>query len=138
MTRYWCAIKIFRGGLVGGGAPPAYRRSGPSAKNRTGPCKRKDAQGLKRMKKNVSDIQIYQALHQYGCRRLHSKRYSVEREEHYIKYKFMLFCPLGVPSLTRYWCCNQNIRFVFCDFRRRRKSQKTKPGPASATRPDPG
>ena len=28
--------------------------------------------------------------------------------------------------------CNQNIRFVFCDFRRRRKWQKTKPGLASA------
>ena len=61
MTRYWCAIKIFRGGL-GGGAPPAYRRSGPSAKNRTGPCKRKDAQGLKRIKKTY---QIYKFIKRY-------------------------------------------------------------------------
>ena len=123
--------KYSEGGLRGR-SPPSLSAARPLRKKQNRALQAQRRSGPQTDKKNVSDIQIYQALHQYGCRRLHSKRYSVEREEHYIKYKFMLFCPLGVPSLSRYWCCNQNIRFVFCDFRRRRKSQKTKPGPASA------
>ena len=59
-----------------------FRREAEIAKNKTGPGKREDVQALKRMKKplHMGPKAAYQALPQYGRRRLHSKRYSVKKK----------------------------------------------------------